>query len=274
MPVSPLTVMSFNIRYGTAQDAGHTWADRRAAVIDRIRSLSPDLLGLQECRTDGQLQDLLAGLPEYSWFGEPRGGDSDSALEMAPVFYRKDRFSEAERGVRWLSETPDAPGSLSWDAALPRTLTWVVLEAAGAKYWFGNTHFDHWSWEARVKSAELVAQVIARRPAGETCILTGDFNASKDTEPYRILTAHLPDPFRSPDLPSRPAEGSFHDFGRLMPAEPIDWILAAAILAPTHCRVDDRKNGELWLSDHHPVVVEFKGSARPDHRPLPAPAQN
>jgi len=113
-----LTVMSFNIRYATAPDFGNSWDDRREAVLECIRRIGPDLLGLQECRLDGQIQDVLNDLPEYGWFGENRGGESDSALEMTPVLYLRDRFQVIDKGNFWLSESPTLSGSRSWGAWL------------------------------------------------------------------------------------------------------------------------------------------------------------
>lgn len=249
--------MSFNIRYATAPDIGNRWDDRRESVVDCIRRAGPDLLGLQECRLDGQIQDILNGLPEYDWFGEPRGGESDSALEMTPVLYRRDRFQAVDSGNFWLSETPTMPGSRSWNAWLPRTLTWVRLRDGGRRLIFANTHFDHLSGRARGKSAAMLVTWIGSKAEDEDCILTGDFNASKRTKTYRILTALLRDPFRDPRLKDKTAEGSFHGFGLFEPPMAIDWILASAELLPQRARVEIERPGGRWLSDHHPVIVQF-----------------
>jgi endonuclease/exonuclease/phosphatase family metal-dependent hydrolase len=255
--IAGLTVMSFNIRYATAQDFGNRWDNRRGSVVDCIRRIGPDLLGLQECRLDGQIQDVMNDLQEYGWFGEPRGGESDSALEMTPVLYRRDRFQAIDNGNFWLSKSPTVSGSRSWGAWLPRTLTWVRLRDGERRLLFANTHFDHFSGKAREKSAEMVKTWTRSRSEDEACILTGDFNASKESEPYRILTGVLPDPFRDPRLGERPAEGSFHGYGLLNPPAPIDWVLASPELIPQQAWVEDGRAEGGWLSDHHPVVVEF-----------------
>lgn len=257
MVIAGLTVMSFNIRYATAQDFGNRWDNRRGSVVDCIRRIGPDLLGLQECRLDGQIQDVMNDLQEYGWFGEPRGGESDSALEMTPVLYRRDRFQAIDNGNFWLSKSPTVSGSRSWGAWLPRTLTWVRLRDGERRLLFANTHFDHFSGKAREKSAEMVKTWTRSRSEDEACILTGDFNASKESEPYRILTGVLPDPFRDPRLGERPAEGSFHGYGLLNPPAPIDWVLASPELIPQQAWVEDGRAEGGWLSDHHPVVVEF-----------------
>ena len=41
-------VMSYNIRYGTAQDGDNHWDKRKEFLIDTIKAFGPDLLGTQE----------------------------------------------------------------------------------------------------------------------------------------------------------------------------------------------------------------------------------
>ena len=49
-PVKPasVTIMTFNIRYGTAEDGTNSWYYRAGAVIDMINDQKPDLIGMQE----------------------------------------------------------------------------------------------------------------------------------------------------------------------------------------------------------------------------------
>ena len=59
-----LKIMTFNIRYGQADDGDNSWPRRRDLVIARIRAHDPDLIGLQECRDDEQAAFVRAALPE------------------------------------------------------------------------------------------------------------------------------------------------------------------------------------------------------------------
>ena len=97
----PLKIMSFNIRYGSAPDGVNAWSNRRKRLLARLREISPDLLGVQECRSDGQLQDMAAGLPGYAWYGVERGGGSEAGPEMAPVFFRSEKFRLLDHGAMW-----------------------------------------------------------------------------------------------------------------------------------------------------------------------------
>ena len=57
----PLTVMSFNIRYGTANDGDNHWTLRREFLFDVMREADADLVGLQEA-LDAQIAALLQAL--------------------------------------------------------------------------------------------------------------------------------------------------------------------------------------------------------------------
>jgi len=77
--------MTFNIRYGSAADGDNHWTRRKGRVIERIRAFDPDLLGIQECRDDEQSEFVRHSLPEYRMFSIQRGGNSNSAPEMAAI---------------------------------------------------------------------------------------------------------------------------------------------------------------------------------------------
>ena len=119
-------VMSFNIRYGTANDGINRWELRKEFLVDTIRDFDPDLLGTQE--TLASQRDYLAdALKSYAVVAAGRD-DGKQAGEMAALYYRKDRFEAIDEGHFWLSETPEKVGSKGWDAALPRIATWVKLK--------------------------------------------------------------------------------------------------------------------------------------------------
>ena len=117
--------MSFNIRYGTAQDGVNQWDKRQGWVVETIRAFAPDLLGTQE--TLGFQRDFLAmSLADYEGLGVGRDDGAEKG-EMMALFYRRDRFEKLDGGHFWLSESPAEVGSKSWDSSLPRMVTWVKL---------------------------------------------------------------------------------------------------------------------------------------------------
>ena len=89
-------VMSFNIRYGTANDGINRWELRKEFLVDTIRDFDPDLLGTQE--TLASQRDYLAdALKSYAVVAAGRD-DGKQAGEMAALYYRKDRFEAIEEG--------------------------------------------------------------------------------------------------------------------------------------------------------------------------------
>lgn len=104
----PIRVMSFNIRYGTANDGINRWENRREFLIETVKRFNPDLLGTQE--TLAFQRDYL--LEQLSGFETVAAGrdDGKEAGEMAALFYRKDRFEPIDSGHFWLSSAPDQVG--------------------------------------------------------------------------------------------------------------------------------------------------------------------
>ena len=62
-----LRVMSFNVRYGTADDGPDSWTNRRDILVATIRAEHPDVIGTQELLKD-QADYIVAQLPDYVYF--------------------------------------------------------------------------------------------------------------------------------------------------------------------------------------------------------------
>ena len=254
--------MSFNIRYGTADDGVNKWDNRKHLIIDRINSFKPNLLGIQECRDDFQAEFIKNNLQEYVFYGVQRAGDSGTALEMAPILFRKDAFQLTEKGCFWLSNTPDIPGSICWGSTFPRTATWVQLVhlASGKELVFLNTHFDY-EPSAIDESARLLQGRITQTMEQFPVLVTGDFNADKDSQAYHQLTHEtgLLDTYRQFHQ-TRDDEGTFHGFGQIEKPTSIDWILASDSFEVVSAKIDRYHADNRYSSDHYPVhaVLNWK----------------
>lgn len=250
-----IKVMSFNIRYGRAPDGENRWERRRRLALARIQSYAPDLLGLQECRADGQARYVRRNLPGYDFYGVPRGGEGETALEMAPWLVRKTSFTILEKGCFWLSETPDLPGSRGWDGVFPRTVSWARLRCSSSQreLVYANTHFDYQPG-AIDGAAGLLADWIDSWLPGLPVILTGDFNIGKDSPAYQRLTApgRLMDALRLAN-PGQPDAGTFHAFGLPFIQAPIDWLLVSEHFKAVEAGVETHRDGDLFPSDHYPI---------------------
>jgi endonuclease/exonuclease/phosphatase family metal-dependent hydrolase len=263
--VSNLKVMTFNIRYNNPGDSIYSWANRRDMVVDVIRTYKPDIIGIQEALKD-QVTDLQNMLKDYSWFGVGRDDGKDGG-EFNPVFYRKDRFDKPTGSTFWLSETPDIPGSRSWNAACNRIVTWIKFmdKPSGTQMFLYNTHFDHMSELAREKSAGLLLSRIEQISGSCPLLVTGDFNSTDTSKTYSILTnsssgGSLKDP-RKFNL-KIPSEPSFSFIG--FPWHPengnlIDFIFLKNdkyFKVKKYQIITDNKKGK-YPSDHLPVMVEI-----------------
>ena len=117
-PAADVRVMSFNIRYGTANDGDNHWERRKEFLVRTLQAFAPDLLGTQE--TEGFQRDYLARqLPDYDVLGVGRNDGRESG-EMMALYFKKARFEKIAGDHFWLSETPSQAGSKSWDSSLPR----------------------------------------------------------------------------------------------------------------------------------------------------------
>jgi len=260
-----LVVATYNVRFATPSDGLHRWAIRRERVGEQIRALGADLLGLQEVLAV-QLDDLEAMLPGYAHEGVGRD-DGARAGELAPLFYATTRFAREAGGTFWLSPTPDRPRGRfelkPWGTWHNRIATWVRLvdRQSGARFLVINTHFDHWSKYARLESARMVVDFVARHPADHT-VLFGDINARRGSEPYHTLAAALRDAGTAPSV-TRPAAATSVTVWTALGAahHHIDHIFTSPGLRPMTYAIVDRRffysGAERYPSDHLPVVAHL-----------------
>jgi len=220
-----LGVMTFNVRYPSPNDGPNIWENRRDILVETIRLKDPDLLGTQELFYS-QGQYIAEKLPEYTWFGISRRGNHED--EHMGVFYKKSKLKLIDSGNFWLSETPEVPGSMSWDVSLPRMVTWGIFEivATGRRFAYYNTHFPHrrQDHQARIECARVIAQRVRALPPDLPFIMTGDFNAQAGEEVYRILVPPLKDAWIEAAQKSGPETTSSRWRGNTE-GRRIDWIL-------------------------------------------------
>lgn len=260
---STIRVMSYNIRYGTANDGENHWNKRKEFLAEVIRKYEPDLLGTQETLAF-QKEYLEKALPGMAGFGV---GRDDGMLkgEMAALFYSKARFEKLDGGHFWLSTTPETV-SKGWDAALPRIASWVRLQdkqhPQGKPVLFLNTHFDHMGKKAREESAKLIREQL--KELGKDCyiIVTGDFNAGEGSGPYQALFAEqaravkLLDTFRHKHRERQAEEGTFNGFKpSSTKGDRIDWIACSPELTPVEVGIDRTLREGRVASDHFAVTA-------------------
>jgi endonuclease/exonuclease/phosphatase family metal-dependent hydrolase len=212
---------------------------------------------LQECRDDAQADFVKTSLPAYHFYGVRRAGGIETAPEMAPVLVRHSAFQIIQTGHFWLSETPHIAGSKSWGSTFARTVTWAKLIhlSTSRTVTFVNTHFDYQP-TAIDGAAWCLNKWLAQAQKESPVIVTGDFNADKDSAAYQRLAGNgtLFDAYRQAH-PSPDNEATFHGFGKPEEMKPIDWILVSDHFRVAEAKVDRSHQGKRFPSDHYPVLA-------------------
>ena len=254
----PVRVMSFNIRVDVASDGEDAWPNRVEAVAATIREA--DVVGVQEA-TPAMLDTLMTRLPEFRRFGV--GRDADGGGEQSAILVRRNRFDVVAGGTFWLSPTPTEAGSVGWDAALPRIATWARLDdARGPTFTLVNTHFDHMGETARRESAALIAERAPRLAEGGPLVVTGDMNATPDSDAYAALAAGLRDARLVSESTPAGGDATWNAFGNATDDRRIDYVFVNRRVRVLDTATLDRTKGDVLgtddprlPSDHHAVTA-------------------
>lgn len=258
-----IKVMSYNIRLDVASDGVNQWSNRTEKLPALIQKYDPDLVGLQEAMHH-QLMKILEVLPQYGYIGVGRD-DGKEKGEYSAILYRKSRFNVEWDRTTWLSETPEEPGSKSWDAAITRVLTRAsfVDRLTSKTFLYYNTHFDHIGKEARKNSIPIIQKAIEFEktyvfdvPAVERVIITGDFNSQPTEEPYKAMVASKE---YKDARPAKSTQGTFCTFAvNGPPCTLIDHIFYSRKgWKLKNYKVITDNDGTYYPSDHLPVMAEF-----------------
>lgn len=261
----PLNVLTFNIRYGTANDGENRWANRREFLMDVIRKEDSDVIGLQEA-LDGQIREIVAALPIYAVIGVGRD-DGRTRGEYAAILFRRDRFHVSDSGTFWFSDTPEVVASRSWGNTITRICTWArLVDRDGRAFWVFNVHLDHISQPSRERSTVLLAQRLAqRRTPDEPAIVTGDFNVGEDNPAIATLLQSkdgapplLLDTFRV-RYPEEKVAGTFSGFVMdAIKGPKIDYVLVPPGTEVLSAEIIRTSRDGRYPSDHFPVSARVR----------------
>lgn len=259
-----LLVMSYNLRFDTPDDGPNRWDARKDQVVNLIRFYEPAFIGTQEGLLH-QLEYLEDELAKYKWIGVGRD-DGSMEGEFSALFYdsTKVELIDGSEQTIWLSETPSKP-SKSWDAALPRIVTYGQFrdKSDNSNFFVFNTHFDHAGETARAKSAELVVEKVKEVAEGKPVIFTGDFNVTPDSEPYAILTSEnssLQDAYEASSQPHIGPQFTYEGFEVRNENEEnrrIDYIFVNDKVQVLKHAIIPTFREYYYPSDHLPVIAQI-----------------
>lgn len=250
-------VASFNVRMDTPNDKLDAWEYRKDRVHGLVRFHDFGIFGIQE-GFHHQIMDILAP-GGYDYVGVGRD-DGKEAGEHSAIIYRKERFKVVDKGNFWFSETPDVPGK-GWDATCcNRICSWAKFKekVSGKEFYFFNVHYDHQGKEARRQSSFLLMKKIREIAGGYPVVVTGDFNATPDSEPIQIILKDglLNDSFTVSRQPPYGTEGTFNSFNLNSSMQNrIDYVwVTHDIIVNKYGVLNDVYKGH-FPSDHFPVMI-------------------
>ena len=250
-----MNVATYNLRYNTPKDGENAWPNRKNKIIQMVTKYKFDVFGVQEVRTD-QATDLAAMFPDYTYFGI--GRNDGVAGEQAGLMYRKDRFTELDRGHFWLSPTPNIP-SIGWDASVNRVAVWVKLKDKNTnkEFFFLSTHLDHLGKIARYESAKLLIERVKKLAGDKPLFCVADYNAKPEENSIQEMKKAFLDPYDiSQTKPTGPA-GTLNLFDTKTPISMrIDYMFVNdKVTVKSYATLDDIIDGN-YPSDHCPIMME------------------
>ena len=254
-----MSVMTYNIRYGLADDGENSWEFRKGFLASQINFYNPDFIGTQE-GLPFQIKFIDSLLNKHNFIGKNRDGDGKG--EYSAIFYNKEKFELLKQHTFWLSTTPNKP-SKGWDGAYPRICTYGLFKdnKTDQKFWIINTHLDHIGVKAREQSALLILKKIREINVDKyPLVFMGDLNAEPESNPIKLLKTDL---FDSKEISIEKPFGSTGTFNAFQFDKPvtkrIDYIFISknnTIKVKKYAVLSDCKNLK-YPSDHLPVYVEL-----------------
>jgi len=256
-PGAPLAVMSFNIRYGTANDGDNHWSKRRDQLFDLLREQQADVVGLQEA-LHFQIEEILRAVPGYDYVGVGRG-DGRRAGEYAAILYRTARLKARRSDTFWFSDTPGVVKSTSWGNQIERICTWAYFEdLEGPSFYLYNVHLDHQSQPSREKSVALLLERVAARDPKLPAVVTGDFNAGEANPAAKAMLASFRDSFRLLH-PGAAEVGTFNGFKPGQTGgDKIDFVFVEAGTEVLAAEIVRSSRDGRYPSDHFPVTARVR----------------
>ncbi|MFM7233607.1 MAG: endonuclease/exonuclease/phosphatase family protein [Flavobacteriales bacterium] len=256
LAAQPIHVLTYNIRFDNPADGPDGWPLRKQELAAYVFDGSHSIIGFQEV-LHHQLLYLDSMQSAYTYYGVGRD-DGGTQGEYAPIFWKKNEFVLDTAETKWLSETPGQP-SKGWDAACIRIATAVTLRqiSNGKRWLIINTHWDHQGKEARMKSAQIIAQWVSEfKKQCDEVVVMGDFNASPTDDAFRGFNGVLYSTATNGEL-RRSTFNAFQMQG--LNEMHIDGIYTTGVAKSSEYHVDEPKTKSgRQLSDHFPVQVTLQ----------------
>ncbi len=260
-----LRLATYNVHYilldqSEGRWSAGNWENRKRPLDATFKALGADIVAFQEMESFAGGDDDSVNLAR-AWllgqnpdFAAAATGDWRAFPSTQPIFYRTSRLEPVDQGWFFFSDTPGVIYSRTFDGSYPAFASWADVRDrdSGEVLRILNVHLDYSSRGNRRKSTELIAaRVEGWLSEGRNVVLAGDLNARRGSSVHIRLAAA--------GLDFVPVPGASYHFDRginLFGA--IDHIALAPGVAPAGPAIVFReKLGEVWPTDHYPVVVDI-----------------
>lgn len=264
-PSGALRLATYNVHYINTFEESGRWSvagwDARKEPMDRaLKAMQADVIAFQEMETFSGNDDDSSNLTRSFLLDRNPGyaaaaiGDWREFPSTQPIFYRRERLVLLDQGWFFFSETPDVIYSRTFNGSYPAFASWAQFRdlSSGKQFRVVNVHTDFRSRENRRRSVGLIAERIGPWiAAGETVFLAGDLNARHGSELHKVLEqAGLA--FVRVDGATYHLDLGLNLFGA------IDHIgYSGGARAVGSAAVIREKFGDVWPTDHYPVVADF-----------------
>lgn len=283
-------IYSHNVKNGEKREmaAGEApWEERRSDVVASIKlHMAPNMVVMLQEALDYQLQYIVDQLNLMNedkvtdWIALGGGRINGKTIgEYVPIIVRESDWEVVYSDTFWLKEGDTRTSITGWDAEYPRICTYATLKNkdTGAYINMFNTHFDPQGKTARIESAKLIAQKM--KSVNEwPSFLSGDLNSKPDDKCHQYLTGLLKDAHELASTYNRYGHREFTVTGFLgvrgTKGERTDYIFApkdTKKISEQKCTKGEKLNihlesyailhskyGGLYMSDHRPVMAQFK----------------
>jgi len=185
----PITFLMQNIFHGgndtpevSAKDQ-YKLGNRMSRFRTMVQKHDPDIIFAQESRT-GQIEfftndNYMSQIYNTVYHYRMESMADAGGLQAEPVLYKKDKFTELDKGYFWLSSTPNRP-SVSFDstAKTGHICNWVKLKEkkTGIVLYAYCVHIDPYGKSCPYESMQLFYQKVAEAKEDEYVFLGGDYN--------------------------------------------------------------------------------------------------
>lgn len=248
-------LMSYNIKTympKAIEVENEYWHNRKDHIITQIEQEAPDILCLQEVKSN-QYGDLVKVFSSYQSIYYHRELDYLNPEGLA-IFYRSDRFNVESVNQFWLSETPNIP-SIGWNSHYERfcILAHFIEKSTQQSFWICNTHLDYAKGNLKQKSLDLIDKQLCHTPS----FVLGDFNFQEGSSDYQYAN-HL---FLDTKYQAQLTEDTptFNNYGRTSRVTICDYIFVKGncFQIESYHVLNETFDG-LYASDHYAITIQAR----------------